>query len=202
MKKLLKFILDSAMLIIYFSVVLVFFEERLALIWSFFRSCYRKGRFRLEDVSFILKVEPIGCVMFAVLIILILKVIISFFGMLFGLIGAAGGARQAGTVDNKKWFSAAGSAPGSSSRGKYEDGSAGLENRSVQPVQGSVPGNAQPVRSMKRQRGEDELLTRTYKTGKERYMEQLNDLLRDGVVTREEYNELKKSYDRATWNGR
>ena len=117
MKKLLKFILDSAMLIIYFSVVLVFFEERLALIWSFFRSCFRKGRFRFEDISFILRVEPIGCVMTAVLIILILKVIISFFGMLFGLIGAAGGARQAGTVDNKKWFSAAGSAPGSSSRG-------------------------------------------------------------------------------------
>ena len=45
--------------------------------------------------------------------------------------------------------------------------------------------------------GESEpVLSHTWKTGKERYMEQLEGFLRDGVVTKEEYYELRKRYEK------
>ena len=43
----------------------------------------------------------------------------------------------------------------------------------------------------------------TYKTGRERYMEQLDGFLRDGMVTREQYNELVRLYEKEmAQNGR
>jgi len=41
-----------------------------------------------------------------------------------------------------------------------------------------------------------------YKTGKERYMEQLENFLKDGVVTRSEYLELKRQYEKMDWGRR
>ena len=57
----------------------------------------------------------------------------------------------------------------------------------------SRPGAQDAKRS--RKAGEQQV-SYIYKTGKERYMEQLDNFLRDGVVTKAEYEELRRKYEK------
>lgn len=205
-----KFVLNFVVLALFYCICTVFFEGRVNLIWYFFRGCFVRKYIGPDDFRFIFRVEPIGCILFVLLLFLLLRVIFSFLGMLTG-----GGAEQVRNTDNKKWFSEAGSSP--SGKGwtadktvRTDSRSAGTAGKTVRTDSRSTGTAGKTGRAYSRStwtklsnaRTGSENLTRTYKTGKERYMEQLDDLLRDGLITREEYKELAGSYDRATWNGK
>ena len=151
-------------------------------VWMIGDFLFRRGEPNLRRLEFIWQTDPRGVIMLCACVLLALIFVIGLLRFFVGLFGAlarlgsgpADGVSQANTPTRRQ-------APPA-------------RERRSQGVAGTYAGGGQRAAQP---------YSYTYKTGRERYMEQLDGFLRDGMVTREQYNELVRLYEKEmAQNGR
>ena len=164
-------------------------------VWMIGDFLFRRGEPNLHRLEFIWQTDPRGVIMLCACVLLALIFVISLLRFLMGLFKALAGlgsspaesVEQANTAARRQASPARAQTPAARRQ-------APARERRLQAAAGTYAGGGQRAAQP---------YSYTYKSGRERYMEQLDGFLRDGMVTREQYNELVRLYEKETaQNGR
>lgn len=164
-------------------------------VWMIGDFLFRRGEPNLRRLEFIWQTDPRGVIMLCACVLLALIFVISLLRFFMGLIKALAGVgsslaesvEQANTAARVQTSAARRQAPAARAQ-------ASERKQRAQGAAGTYAGGGQRAAQQH---------SYTYKSGRERYMEQLDGFLRDGMVTREQYNELVRLYEKEmAQNGR
>lgn len=165
-------------------------------VWMIGDFLFRRGEPNLHRLEFIWRTDPRGVIMLCACVLLALIFVIGLLRFFVGLFGAlarlgsgpADGVSQANTPTRRQAPAARVQTPAARRQAPP------ARERRSQGAAGTYAGGGQRAAQP---------YSYTYKTGRERYMEQLDGFLRDGMVTREQYNELVRLYEKEmAQNGR
>ena len=164
---------------------------------------FRRQQFSVRSLQFLWNARPGSLIIACVFVVAAILLVIFLIRLLFVFIGLArDGRRQRmsyeGRTGGQKVKSAQQSAQAferlASVARQIEKERLDVE-RAAQTSRSGKKAAADARKNTATLRREMQDVSHTYLTGRARYMQQLDEFLRDGVVTRSEYNELRKKYE-------
>ena len=165
---------------------------------------FKYGKWDPRHLQFIWNADRESVFWFFVFVLMAVLVVINLIRMISALISLVRGSGQAGRTAAGEKETEQVSRPYQTERRRAamqkqqaalrKQRAATQKQRSAEQAQKNLQAQNRTARRGKGY-GTDTELSHTFKTGKARYMEQLDNFLKDGVVTRPEYEELKRKYE-------